>query len=378
MGLRITRMFVWAAVVTGFLVLVSVRAHAQDVAGSPPVFQAKTPRDPKPADTQSHIRVQSPLVTTPVTVINSSGDFVSDLDQKEFQILDNGVPQRIERFEVATDPLALVIVVQTDNSLQPLLDQIRPLGPLFSDLMLGPNGQAALLSFSDKIAVLQDFSSDGDHLAATLKHLEALGDKKRLNDAMARAIAMLEARPKTQRRVIVVFSDGYDKGSESDRADVIRRATADEVTIYGLRLNPAEALLEQKPQDQPFSPLDANVARPLPPGIPPTATNSNRVWETPTDLGSIIGAAGEIIRSEVSRSTLEYYAAYTGGVYYGHWSKNALQEQLSRTASEVHSQYEIAYAPNTLADIGFHRIKVEVAEPGLKVRARAGYFYEKP
>jgi VWFA-related protein len=365
-------------------------AHAQDgVDGAPPVYEKKAPpefppvkgpaaADPATVNAQAKIRVQSLLVTMPVTVIDSVGNFVSDLDQKDFKILDNGVRQRIERFEVAADPIALVILVQTSDSVDSLLSQVRPLGPVFSQLVLGPRGEAAVMSFSDKIQLLEDFSNDGDRLDTTLKQVRGFGHQARLNDALMQALAKLEARPGTERRVIVAFSDGSDSGSETSKADVIRRATHDEVTIYGLRLSRAAAMLRQKPQDEPMSPLDANITRPLPPGTLPTTNTAQNVWGTPIQGTPIISGAANTISSEFSKNLLETYAGYTGGGYYSHWSEKALQNQLNRVADEVHSQYEIAYAPNTLDASGFHRIEIEVSKPGLKVRARAGYFYQKP
>ncbi|HUI44045.1 MAG TPA: VWA domain-containing protein [Terriglobia bacterium] len=356
-----------------------VRAQDGDgVDGSPPVLKAKptAPGDQASATSQT-IRVQSLLVTTPVTVINRSGDFVSDLAQKEFTVYDNGERQSIQRFELASDPIALVILVQTNDTIGSLLYQVRPLGSMFADLVVGPSGQAAVISFSDKVRLLQDFSGDRDKLKTTLQQLEVLGSPARLNDALMRAMAMLEARPNTERRIIVVFSDGTDHGSENDRAVVIRRATGDEVTIYGLHLSRAEALLRQKPEDQPMDPLDANVTRPLPPGVVPTATNSANVWGTPVPGVPILTAAGDTISSVLTKTLLESYAGFTGGVYYSHWTNTALQDQLDRIASEVHTQYEIAYKPTTLAEDGFHRIEIEVGRPGLRVRARAGYFYQK-
>lgn len=390
---RVTRLISTPISILTVLILVAalpaaIRAQV-GVDGSAPIYQKKAPTSPPvqgpPAadptatdEASTKIRVQSLLVTMPVTVIDSEGNFISDLDEKDFRVLDNGVQQRLERFEVASDPIALVIVVQTSDSVDSLLGQVRPLGPVFSQLVLGPKGQAAVMSFSDKIQLLQDFSDDGDRLETTLKQIQAFGGKARLNDAMMQALAKLEAQPRTARRVIIAFSDGSDSGSETDKADVIRRATKDEVTIYGLRLSRAEALLRQKPQDEPMSPLDANVTRPLPPGTLPTATNSQNVWGTPIPGVPIIDAAGQTVRSEFLKNLLQSYAGYSGGVYYSHWSEKALQNQLNRVADEVHSQYEVAYAPNTLDTTGFHRIEVVVAKPGLTVRARAGYFYQKP
>ena len=358
--------------------------------GAPPVRQAKPPAAPAPPgsviapppDSATQIKVQSTLVTTPVTVISHAGEFVSDLDQPDFKILDNGVLQHIERFDISSDPIALVILVQTNNNVASLLGQIRPLGPIFSDLLLGPSGQAAVMTFSDRVQLVQDFTGDPAHLKAVLMNLQGFGLKARMNDAIMQALALLEARPKTgpqtERRLIVVFSDGSDHGSENNQSEVVRRLTNDEVTLYGLHLSRVEALLRDKPDNgAPMDPLDANVTRPLGPGTVPTTTNASNTWGTPIPGIPILTAAGETISSEFARNALEAYAGYSGGVYYSHWTKTALQDQLDRIASEVHNQYEIAYIPSTLSETGFHRIEVRVARPNLKLRARAGYFYEK-
>ncbi len=373
---RIVRLVlsILAGVAMGF----SPTRAQEGVAGGTPVFSGpkkEPPKDLKIPEELSKIRVQSPLVTTPVTVLDSSGEFVYDLEEKDFQLLDNGVPQRIERFDVETRSLAAVIVIQTNQAVAPLLDQVRPLGSIFSSLMLGEKGQAAVISFDDRVGVAQDFSSDTERLGATLRSLAARGDKARLNDALVRAIALLERRPKADRRVILAFSDGFDRGSETQPEDVVRRATNSEVAIYGLGFNPAEALLLQKPQEPPENPLDTNVTRPLPPGTIPTPTNSGNVYGTPIPVVPIMIATGQIIRSAFASSLLEFYAGYTGGVFHSHWSKKGLQEQLSRVASEINSQYELAYVPDTLTQPGFHRIEVQVRRPGVKVRTRAGYFY---
>ena len=354
-------------------------ARAQEgVAGEAPVFSTpkkQPPKDLKAQEELAKIRVQSPLVTAPVTVLDSAGGFVYDLEEKDFQVLDNGVPQRIDRFHVETDTIAAVILVETNQAVAPLLPQVKPLGSMFSSLLLGPKGEAAVVFFDDRVRVAQDFSGDSDQLAATLRSVAPHGDQARLNDALARAIAMLAKRPRPERRIIIAFSDGFDRGSETKEEEIVQRATTGEVTIYGLGFSPAEALLLQKPQPQPDNPLDTNVTRPLPPGTVPTPTNSANVYGTPIPVVPILIATGQMIRSALASSLLEFYAGYTGGVFESHWSKTALQEQLSKIASEIHSQYELAYVPDTLSQSGFHRIEVQVKRPGVKVRTRAGYFY---
>ncbi len=371
---------VWCIGLTLAAAVLFSRAQAQEgVAGGTPVYSGpkKGPNPPterKVPEEKGDIRVTSNLVTTPVTVLDAAGEFVYDLEEKDFQVLDNGVPQRLESFENETRDLAAVIVIQTNSGIAPLLDPVRRLGPVFSSLMLGPHGQATVIFFDDQVRVAQEFSNDSDVLERTLRSMAPRGDSARLNDALIRAIALLEKRPKSQRRVIVAFSDGFDLGSETEKDQIVLRATGAEVAIYGLGFNPAQELLAKRPQAPPQSPLDTNVTRPLPPGTVPTPTRSENVYGTPIPGVPIITAAGEVIRSALASSLLEYFAGYTGGVFYSHWSKKALEEQLSRISAEIHSQYELAYVPDTLNQAGFHRIEVQVRRPGVRVRTRAGYY----
>ena len=65
-------------------------------------------------------------MTAPVTVINSKGDYVFDLQEKDFEVLDNGVRQKIEQFSLEQRPLAAVIVVEANGTSEPLLERGPP------------------------------------------------------------------------------------------------------------------------------------------------------------------------------------------------------------------------------------------------------------
>jgi VWFA-related protein len=349
----------------------------QGVAGAEPGQTAPRKESTDPTQTAATIRVESRLVTTPVTVFDSAGQFVYDVQQDEFKIYDNGALQRIAQFGTEMHPVALVIVVETNDTTASLLEDVRPLGSLFSDLLMGPQGQAALITYSDRVALVQDFTSNGDKLDTALRGLKGGGSGMHLDDALVRALGMLEKRPKEDRRVAVVFSDGYDIGSQMSKGEIVKRAMNSDVTVYGLGFNPAKALWS-RPQKEPRPDLvDEAVGRPTPPGMAPTPSISQNIYSAPIPIVPILLATGETVKSTVFKSSLEYFAGYSGGVYYQKWGKNTVQETLNRIATEIHGQYELAYYPDNLNQAGFHRIVVQVRRPGAKVRARAGYYYQE-
>ena len=371
--------------VGGFLALASPACAQQAPGQNPPPqtseHESVPSTKPPETETETRIRVPSNMVVAPVTVINSKGDYVFDLQEKDFEVLDNGVRQHIEQFSLEQRPLAAVIVVETNSASEPLLNEVRPLGPVFSNLMLGPQGEAAVVTYGNQIRDFQDFTQNGDELESALRRLEARGGSQHLNDALAHAIALLESRPKEDRRIIVAFSDGHDLGSKTIKEEVVQRALDAGITIYGLGFSPAHALLDKQPQAPPQDALAVNMALPPSPNMAPTPSNVSNTWpgssqNVPTlPVIPLILASGEMIHSTIAKNPLEFYAGYTGGLSYASWSKKPLQDELNKIAEEIQSQYEIAYVPHAPSgENGFHRIQVQVDRSGVKVRTKAGYF----
>jgi len=365
--------------VGGFLALASPACAQQAPGQNPPPqtseHESVPSTKPPETETETRIRVPSNMVVAPVTVINSKGDYVFDLQEKDFEVLDNGVRQHIEQFSLEQRPLAAVIVVETNSASEPLLNEVRPLGPVFSNLMLGPQGEAAVVTYGNQIRDFQDFTQNGDELESALRRLEARGGSQHLNDALAHAIALLESRPKEDRRIIVAFSDGHDLGSKTTKEEVVQRALDAGITIYGLGFSQSRALLTKQPKAPPPDPLAVNMALPTPPNMPPTASTIENTYDVPTlPVVPLVMASGELIRSVVAKTPLEFYAGYTGGLNYGAWSKKPMQDELNKIADEIQSQYEIAYVPHSSSANGFHRIEVHVDRSGVKVRTKAGYF----
>ncbi|MGH9455280.1 MAG: VWA domain-containing protein [Terriglobia bacterium] len=343
---------------------------------SPPSALKPTPAQQKPGGpvrypTLSSIRVESSLVVVPVTVMSPSGDFIENLSQDDFRVLDDGAQQRITRFGLATEAVAAVLVVQANEDVAPLLNQVHPLEPLFSDLLLGPSGEAAVVTYSDQVQVVQDFSGDPPTLAKTLGQIKASGSKARLNDALGRAILMLVNRTKIDRRLIIVLSDGLDRGSATQREQILRAATDAGVVIYGLRYGKVESALKRNKASAP--------SLPPPSGVPPPASTPSAASTTDgMNLAPLAGLAFGVGSATVHRNLVRTYARYTGGVSYTSTDKDTLQNQLQRIALEINSQYVLAYVPSTLSKAVFHTIRVQVSQPKVRVRARAGYFYGAP
>lgn len=352
---------------------------AQKAAGKPSSGAPPIPAKAEQLTEVPQIRIQSNLVTAPVTVTDKvTGQFVYNLRQSDFQIFDNGKLQQISGFTHESHKIAAVILIQESESVAPLLGEIKPLGPLFSELMLGPKGQAAVITFGSNVKVRQGFSSSGATLDGTLQALLPDGPKARMNDALMQAINLLQHRPKGERRVIVVFSSGYDSGSQTSKNEIIRRATSAEVEIYGLGLSLTKSYLskDKQPLNPPTAPENVNVTAPAQPGRPSTPNSSMGTFGVSVPITGAIRPAIRGAESKLLSNDAEAYAQYTGGIFYSQWSSKALQANLNQIAADVHSQYLLTYVPDDLSETGFHHLEVKVDRRGVKIRTRRGYFYE--
>jgi VWFA-related protein len=343
---------------------------------------SQTPPKPDSADADQEnapytITSNVHLVTTPVTVFDTSGQFVYDLEKAEFKIYDNGELQDIKQFDSEMRRLSLVIVVETNDTTVPFLDSVRNLGSMFSDMVMGPQGQVAVLTYSDHVSMPLEFTQSGDKLDTVLRGLQARGSGMHLDDAIVRALSMLNNCPVGDRKVAIVFSDGFNIGSKMRRSEIVKGAMNSNITIYHLGFSPVKGIWKRPPRDPQPDLVSESVGRSLPPNSAPTPTNEENTWDTgDVPIVSILLGLGEEAKKPLFKDSMIYFARYSGGQSYQKWGKDTVQQALNRIATEIHSQYELAYAPPSPVAVGFHTIKVEVRRPGTKVRARAGWFYQ--
>jgi VWFA-related protein len=346
-------------------------AHAQSAPGPQAANGNKQSRTTPPvAASNTTIHVASPLVVVPFTARSPQGDFVYDLNQREVHVLDDGVPQQIAHFSLATEPIAAVIVVQANSNAAPFIKSIHPLGVLISGLLLGTHGRAAVLCYSDEVTTLQPFSARPAKLINTLQHVRAEGSKARLNDALDLAVRMLARQAKAERRIIIVFSDGHNRGSAAPGEQVVRAACDANVQIFGLRFQPAREAFQNNEM------MLSQTVYPAPP--PPGGPASVRGGQPVLDFGPLAIIALKVVRAELRKNMLATYSGYTGGSVYTPLKTRRFQDALQQIALDINSEYTLTYVPTTLKQPGFHRIQVELTRPRLKVHTRSGYFNEAP
>jgi VWFA-related protein len=361
----------------------AVRAQAPSgpIPPKPGVAVQQAPKDmPK-------VKVQVTLVNTPVTVRDARSGMVHNLEQRDFQITDNGVAQQISHFDLGGDPISLVILLETSARIEPLAPQMRKTGILFTQTVMGPNGEAAVVGFNDSVDKLQDFTSNSDAIENTVAHLGLGTSGSKLYDAMGVGVEMLSGRPQAtadkpgRRRVLMILSEATDDGSSAKLGEVLRQAQLANVTIYSVGLSTTRAELQAKPKDtRPELTPPGTFPLPPQPGTPQTPTSEANRYGNIDIMAAAVWAV-QHIHDKVVDHALEVAATATGGAHLATFKDRSIEKAIDEIGGELHSQYTISYTPIGSDAIGYHEIKVNVIRndaKNLKVRARPGYYLAVP
>lgn len=342
-------------------------AHAQAPTSAPvPAFDDKT-----------IFRSDTFIVTAPVTVFDKSNQLVNGLEAKDFTLLDNTVAQDIQ-VDVSYVPISLVLAIQANNVVEPFLPTIKKLGSLLEGLVIGEQGECAVMAFDHRIRTLTDgFVTDSEEVKRALAKINPGSSTSAMIDTVFEATRLLRNRPKNRRRVLLLVSETQDRGSEGRLREALLAAQINNIIIYSININRLITKLAKKMDPPRPSPLPPG-ARPLPPGVPLTSSNLDQATGYGGATTNFIPVLVEIfkqVKAVFIPNPIEVFTAHTGGREYSFLSQRDMEEVVSKLGEEVHSQYLISYQPNATVKPqgGWHDIDVRVTR-GYKARTRPGYW----
>lgn len=339
---------------------------------SAPAEAPQTPSDEQDISGAARFPVTTRLVMAPTTVTTKDGSIVGGLTPADFQLFDNGKLQKITQ-DMSNYPLSLVIAVQNSYQVEQILSQVQRIGPALHQLVIGDEGEVALLTFSNTVETPLDFTSDPDKLDRAIKSLRiSFNGQSNLNDATMQAVRMLRNRPANRRRIVLLISESRDEGSHVRTREVLNESEFANVLIYSVNMSRLVSQLTKR-QIAPIPDTRPPGAVALPNGQVVTPT-----YQSQNAMGNWIPLFKEIFlaaRSTMVPNPLEVFTTYTGGREFNFRNQNELDRAISDLGQEIRSQYLLTYAPNNLDEAGFHNIVVRVARPDLKVRTRDGYYF---
>jgi len=321
------------------------------------------------------ITVDTIEVVAPVSVTDEDGRYVNGLESKDFTLTDNGKVQDI-KVDVSYVPISLVVAVQANSSVEVLLPTIRRLGSLLDTMVVGEQGECAVMKFDHRFITLQPFTNDGKLVKAAFDKITAGSSTSAMIDTVFHATRMLRSRPKDRRRILLLVAETQDKGSEGRIREALLAAQIDNIIVYSININ--RFVTKMTERQQPPRPMAMPpAARPMPPGAPQTPTSAEAL--TGIYYGNTVPVFVEIfkqVKGIFVPNPLEVLTRYTGGREFSFLSLKSLEEVTAKIGEELHSQYMIAYrpSPDVRAQGGWHDIKVTVSKRGARIRTKPGYW----
>lgn len=291
---------------------------------------------------QTAFRANVHLVNIGFSVRDSQGKLVTGLTKDDFEVLEDGVPQKIAFFARSEDvPLSLGLVVDISGSqgsfLKPHERDLRT----FLDAALTPKDRAFLTCFANHIRLVADYSTPAHDLAKALAgydHVKdataypELGPKEirtagtAFYDAIYYSSVQMLANTEGGRKALVIFSDGEDNSSAHHMLDAIEAAQANDVLLFCVRYT-------EEGKDKRLT-----------------------------------------ARNKYGMAVMARIAKETGGADFDAREKG-LAEDFKQIGEQLRSAYELAYhSSSTLADDTFHKISIRPKDASLTVRAKTGYY----
>ncbi len=315
------------------------------------------------------IKIETNLVTMPVSVLDREGRFVSGLEQKDFKIFENGVEQKVEHFQSVEQPFTVILMIDVSPSTAFRIDEIHRAAMTFVT-QLRPTDRVMVVAFDDTFRVLCRPTNDQRLLRYAISQAQ-FGDGTSLYEAVDKVIR-LELSQIQGRKAVVLFSDGVDTTS--------RRATFEGTIADVEEIDSLFYTIRYNTQMDGFGGGGGW-------GYPGGGRRRSSV-NVGGIIGLILGGAtlppmggggpgggrGRSEEYETGRKYLETLAQYSGGRNFDAETTVNLDAAFSGIAEELRRQYSLGYSPDQVGQAGERRqIKVRVMRPNLSVRTKTSY-----
>jgi Ca-activated chloride channel homolog len=270
------------------------------------------------------------LVSLNVTVTDGAR-YVTDLEEADFEVFEDGVKQPLTFFSRVQQPIALAVLLDTSASMEGKLATAQEAAVGFAR-RLRKTDAMEIIEFNSQVNIVQEFTNDIPTLEKAIQSTGVNGSTSLYNAIYISLKNLKRNRAKStdeiRREAIVVLSDGDDTSSLIEYDEVLDLAKRSETSIYAIGLR------------------QGNEAR--------------REFKE-----------AEFVLRQLSQET--------GGRVFFPTSASELPKIYEQIADELSSQYAMAYSSkNQHRNGAWRRIAVRVTRPGLTARTRQGYYAPKP
>jgi Ca-activated chloride channel family protein len=266
------------------------------------------------------------LVSLTVTVTDGAR-YVTDLDEQDFEVFEDGVKQQTSFFSKVPQPVALAILLDTSASMESKLETAQEAAIGFARRMR-PGDVMEVIDFDGQVNILQTFTNDVSALERAIRQATVNGSTSLYNAIYISLKSLQKARARSaeeiRREAIIVLSDGDDTSSLVAYEEVLDLAKRSETAIYAIGLRQNEGPRREFKE-------------------------------------------AEFVMRQLSQET--------GGRAFYPSSVTELPKIYDQIAQELASQYSLGYtSKNPLRNGSWRRVNVRIARAGMQGRTRQGYF----
>ena len=324
-------------------------------------------------------------VLLPVTVRDKKGALVNDLQKDDLTLSQDGRPQTIKAFSRDTNqPFRVGLLVDTSRAVSGAINEERKAATGLVDAVLPASGagkdQMFLIHFDREVELLEDFSSSREKIDRELEDLgptkqerydtqgpETAGDDRpaarkghngtQLYDAIFLAADEL-MKNKDGRKVLVLFSNGADRGSKETLNDAIDAADRANLEVYTI-------FFKGEPEKSGDESGSARRRVGMGGGWPGSGpVGGGRRTPEPTTASGVDG-----------KKIMQQIATRTGGHAFEAKKGSDLSAIYKLVDEEIRSQYLLTYTPDKADNEGgFHKVELRAKKEELSVSTPEGYY----
>jgi Ca-activated chloride channel family protein len=369
--------------------------------GQKPTPQASPPSSSEPAaaaavaeevDEGDVVRVDTQLVSIPAVVYDHTGRLMISLRPENFNIYEDGRPQRISNFATTEVPFEVALLLDTSGSTRGDVALIRRAANAFIEA-LRPGDRVAIIAFNSR--------QDGNSRLATVDIASPLtSERKALREALEKigtsngtpfydaleqiADDVFKEQPREEvrgRRAVVALTDGVDSTSLAEYEEAREKLLRAGVACFFIQVNTedfVEDRLMKDCQDDGALTLSRTQLQRYRRIFVPRADASD--YESFCLMGSFERMQISRDLYNLARREMQDLARASGGKTFVAADLRDARAAFAQVAAEIGTQYSLGYYPtNKTRDGRFRAIRVEVrgVAGGAQVRAREGYYAPK-
>jgi VWFA-related protein len=348
--------------------------------GGPPVLGGRngsssspsaTPTPAADAKEDEVVKIETNLVTMPVSVLDRDGRFISGLQQKDFQIFENDVQQKVEYFASVESPFTVVMLLDVSPSTQWQIEDIQNAAITFVN-QLRPADKVEVIAFDERVHVLCPPTSNRAQLRSAIQETE-IGDGTSLYEAVDNALNQ-QLRQIQGRKAVVLFTDGVDTTSRRASYDsTIQDVEESDGLFYTIRYDTSGDMGNAGlggitfPQGNMGGMIGIILGGQFPQGG--GTRRGGGGWGRGRG-----GNSGGRSDYATGKRYLEALAEQSGGREFEAGTLQNLDAAFSGIAEELRRQYSIGYYPENVGQIGDRKqIRIRVMKPNVVVRAKNSY-----